>query len=205
MVSLAASELSTFQLYDIMAGWIVPRPIAFVSTVSADGARNLAPFSYFMPGGVNPPSLCFCPLKGADGQDKDTLRNIRATGEFVVNLLNRPMADGMNETSPTFPPEVDEWPLSGFTSEPSQDVRPERVAESPVSFECRLHTLVEHGSGPFASAYVVGEVLRVTAHPELWADGQPQPLPSIARLGGAGYLDLDGGKLFELHRPKSAS
>jgi flavin reductase (DIM6/NTAB) family NADH-FMN oxidoreductase RutF len=203
MPVLLAEEIDPGRMYGILAGWVVPRPIALVSTVSASGIRNLAPFSYFMPGGVNPPSLCFCPIISHDGADKDTLSNIQETKEFVVNLVSRAMAEGMNETSPQFPAEVDEWIYSGFTPAPCVLVTPERAAEAPVSFECRLHAVTRHGEGPLSSAYVSGEILAVHASEGAW-QGLGE-VKTIARLGGAEYLDMDGGKLFELHRPKSAS
>lgn len=184
-----------------MAGLIVPRPIAFVSTLSRSRGPNLAPFSYFMPGGVQPPSLAFCPTRGADGDPKDTLKNIEESGEFVVNLVTREMADGMNNAAASHPHGVSEWPYSGFTPVPSLKVAPSRVGESPVQFECRLHQIVLHGEGPFGSCYVIGEVLAMHVHDALLENGPPSTFAPIARLGGAGYLDVNGGKLFDLPRP----
>jgi flavin reductase (DIM6/NTAB) family NADH-FMN oxidoreductase RutF len=180
-----------------LATLVVPRPIAFVSTLAADGVPNLAPFSFFMVGGANPPSLMISPTPNRFGQEKDTLTNIRATGEFVVNLVHRAMAEGMNRTSAPFPPEVSEWEPSGFTPVAGERVAPARVKESWAALECRLFQVVEHGSGPSSARYVIGEVL--LAHvkddftPESW----------IARLGGAGYVDLaDGGGRFEMPRDR---
>ncbi len=197
-------DLSPGQRYDLLANLVVPRPIAFVSTLSPGGVANLAPFSFFTVGGVTPPSLVFCPVRGKEGAPKASLANIEATGEFVVNLLDRPMADGMNECGVDYEPGVSKWGLSGFTPIPSLAVKPERVAESRAQFECRLHAVVHHGTGPGAASYVIGEVLLAHVEPQLF-DGTSQPetrFHSIARLGGSEYIDLDGGKLFVMPRPK---
>ena len=197
-------ELKASQKYDLLSGLVVPRPIAFVSTLSREGAPNLAPFSYFMVGGIRPASLMFCPVLDMEGRPKDTLRNVEETGEFVVNLVTREMAEGMNATSFAYPPGEGEWIISGFTMVESRSVKPSRVAESPVQFECRLFHALRHGEGPSASVYVVGEVL--VAHVEAsLADGSARlgdRFTPIARLGGAGYFDLAAGEVFELARPK---
>ena len=179
-----------------MAGLIVPRPIAFVSTLGRDGSRNLAPFSYFMPGGVNPPTLAFCPVLDAGGTAKDTLRNIRETGEFVVNLVHRSMAEGMNATAASFPSGESEWPASGFTPVESTRVAPPGVGESRVRFECILFGTFPTGAEAGAGTVVVGRILACHAAED---PGMP-----IARLGASGYLDLaaeGGGKVFDLPRP----
>ncbi len=197
------SELKPSQKYDILAGLVVPRPIGFVSTLNEQGVPNLAPFSYFMVGGIRPPSLMFCPVLNMDGQPKDSLKNVEKTFEFVVNLVTREMSEGMNETSYPYPEGEDEWRASGFTMLKSQVVKPPRVAESPVQFECRLFQALRHGDGPSASVYVVGEVLVAHVDPGLIDEegnltGRFEP---IARLGGKAYIDLAGGKVFELSRP----
>jgi flavin reductase (DIM6/NTAB) family NADH-FMN oxidoreductase RutF len=202
-VSLEMEKLSAGRRYDLMASLVVPRPIAFVSTLDGEGRPNLAPFSYFMVGGVNPPSLAFCPVLDAEARPKDTLANIEQTGEFVVNLVDRAMAEGMNETSYPYAEGEAEWPASGFEMAPSVRVKPPRVMESPVQFECRLFRVVRHGDGPSSSAYVVGEVLVAHVSEALvGADGRVlAAFEPIARLGGKSYLDLACGKVFELARP----
>lgn len=196
-----ASDLAPSTAYEFMTRLVVPRPIAFVSTVSRAGIRNLAPFSYFMLGGLKPLSLAFCPVFGEAGQPKDSLRNILETGEFVVNLVDRTISEEMNRTAFQFPHDVDEWTISGLRPVPSQLVAPPSVEESPASFECRLHQVVEHGQGPQASAYVIGEVVVIRIREDLINEGQIGRHCPIARLGGREYLDLDGGKVFELARP----
>lgn len=202
------SDLSAGQAYDLLSRVVVPRPIAFVSTLSEDGVPNLAPFSFFMAGGANPPSVVFCPVRSPQGEPKDTLRNIESTGEYVINIVTRDMAEGMNNTAFGFPHGVSEWPASGFTMAESEAVRPARVAESPVSLECRRFQTVEHGGAGNSAVYVIGEVLVSHIHPDHWADGLVVNLAPISRLGGPDYLDTAGlgevgGKLFELPRPSA--
>ncbi|MBX3095641.1 MAG: flavin reductase family protein [Fimbriimonadaceae bacterium] len=195
-------QMSPGQIYDLLANLIVPRPIAFVSTMSNAGARNVAPFSYFMLGGIAPPSLCFSPVRGRNGERKETLVNIEETREFVVNLVDRNMVEGMNVAAGEYPGEVDKWELSGFTEVESERVRPARVLESPASFECRLHQIVSHGDGPGSTAYVIGEVLLAHVRPDLVsaAQGAGGFLP-VARLGGQDYFDLAACGTFSLQCP----
>lgn len=201
MRTLNLQELGASVAYHVLTNLVVPRPIAFVSTIGANGVANLAPFSYFNIGGMNPPSLVFCPVLDSEGKPKDSLKNIEESGEFVVNLVTRSMAEGMNAASYTFPPEASEWEPSGFHPLPSQLVKPMRVAESPVQFECRLYQIVRHGNGPSSACYVIGEVLLAHLADELIAGDVILPLSSISRLGGPFYLDLDGGERFSLPRP----
>jgi flavin reductase (DIM6/NTAB) family NADH-FMN oxidoreductase RutF len=197
------ADLKPSQKYDLLSGLIVPRPIGFISSLSREGVPNLAPFSYFMVGGIRPPSLMFCPVLDIEGRPKDSLRNIEDTGEFVVNLVDRQMAEGMNAASFPYPKGEHEWEASGFTMLESQAIKPARVAQSPVQFECRLFQALRHGDGPSASVYVVGEVL--LAHvSEALVDKEARPIARfepIARLGGSEYFDLACGKVFELARP----
>lgn len=197
------SDLTASQKYDLLCGLVVPRPIGFVSTLSNAGVPNLAPFSFFMVGGIRPPSLMFCPVLDREGKPKDSLRNVEETGEFVVNLVTREMAEGMNATSFAYPPGHAEWEASGFTKTESLVIKPPRVAESPVQFECRLFHALRHGDGPSASVYVVGEVLVAHVDPVLvdTAGNIAGAFRPIARLGGKSYIDLACGKVFELERP----
>jgi flavin reductase (DIM6/NTAB) family NADH-FMN oxidoreductase RutF len=202
-VSLNPSELSGVARYDLLVGSIQPRPIAFVSTLSPAGIANLAPFSYFMPGGSNPMSLCFS-VSGTSGpRKKDTLTNIEATGEFCVNLLVREMANGMNATSFPFDPITSEWPASGFHAAQSILVAPPRVLESPVQLECRLHQVVSHGEGSGSANYVVGEIVMAHVREDLWASEtlNGDAFRPISRLGGENYLDTAIPELFHLPRP----
>ena len=182
---------------------VAPRPIALVSSLGADGRGNLSPFSYFMLGGANPPSLAFCPVNDRHGAAKGTLRNVAATREFVVSVVTPEMADRMNQASFAYPHGRDEFDLVGFTRAPSVAVRPSGVAESPVRLECRVFAVVPHGDGAGASNYVIGEVLHVTVDDALLTDGLPdnRKLALIARLGEDYYTRVGADTLFELGRP----
>lgn len=201
--TLLPSELSSAATYDLLVSTVQPRPIAFVSTLDPQGRANLAPFSFFMPGGANPPSLALSINLGSAGRRKDTLANIEATKEFVVNLVVRAMASGMNQASFSFPAGESEWPASGFSQLPSVQVSPPRVSESPIHFECRLYEIVHHGTESGAACYVIGEVVAIHVRSALWNDGLiPDAVRPLARLGGPMYLDTEALERFTMERPK---
>ncbi|MBX7118459.1 MAG: flavin reductase family protein [Gemmatimonadaceae bacterium] len=183
---------------------IAPRPIAFVSTMDAAGVANVAPFSFFAMGGGNPSSIAICPIADRDGNPKDTLRNIRATGEFVVNIVSREMAEAVNQASAPYPPEVDEFEAVGLTKRPATRVRPWRVGESPAALECRVFQLVEHGTGPQSSTWVIGEVLVLHVDERVLADdGLPDTakVHPAARMGRQEWAHVDATNMFVLVRP----
>ena len=144
--------------YRVLAGSVVPRPIAFVSTRSPAGVNNLAPFSFFNAVCGDPPVVLFCPVWR--NPPKDTLANIRDNGEFVINIVNEEIVAAMNVCAAEFPSDVDEFEMSGLTPVASDVVKPMRVLESPVNMECRLMQIVEVGSGPMSGNIVIGEVVR---------------------------------------------
>jgi flavin reductase (DIM6/NTAB) family NADH-FMN oxidoreductase RutF len=191
---LDPGKLSANESYRVLSNLVIPRPIALVSSMSKLGIPNLAPFSFFVVGGANPPSVVFSPVLGSNGE-KDTLVNIRETGEYVINLVHREMTDGMNQASRPLPSDENEWDISGFEGIESHCVAPKRVASSMVQLECKLFQILEHGEGIGAARYVVGEVVMIHRHPEL---AQFHP---ISRLGDADYLDLQDGRTFQLDRP----
>jgi flavin reductase (DIM6/NTAB) family NADH-FMN oxidoreductase RutF len=202
-VSFTFADLTPREAYSLMVEAVVPRPIAFVSSLSSAGVPNLAPFSFFMLGGSNPPSLAFSPTLNREGLGKDTLTNIEATGEYVVNSVHRAIAEDMNRTSASFPPHVSEWDHVGFTPIPSQVVKPARVAESLIQFECKLFQVVRHGSGPTSAAYIIGEVVRAHFAQELF-DGdalRAGAIQLVGRLGKPGYVDIAGSEIFDMERP----
>ena len=207
MSHYAISPTETFHgmdSYDLLVTAVAPRPIAFVSTISADGKPNLAPFSFFNAGGANPPSVIFSPCTKADGSEKDTLRNIRETGEYVINIVSYDMREGMNQTSLPLPHGESEWPRSGFTPAPSVVVKPDRVAEAPFSLECRLHQIVPHGTGPDAANYIIGEVVQFHVAKYLVEDGviHPERAQQLSRLGGTWFAKTSDETLFTMQRPK---
>ena len=198
------SEHEYRDIYKLMVGVIVPRPIAFVSTVSADGIRNLAPFSFFTGISANPPVICFSPMvRGSDGTRKDTLLNIEAVKEFVVNVVSEEFAEKMNICAAEFPPEVDEFEVSGLTPVASDLVRPPRVQESHISMECRLVKIVEVSAKPLGGSLVIGEVLRFHVDDALIDDYKidPDKLHAIGRMGGPTYTRTTD--LFDMVRPKA--
>jgi len=170
--------------YRFMISVVVPRPIAFVSTLSPDGLPNVAPFSYFN-AITNQPPLLGISINRRRGAPKDTLRNIEQTGEFVVNTVDEPLGARMVRASGDWPEDVDEFALTGLTPVPSDLIKPPRVGESPVSMECRLHRVIELGS----SGFVVGEILRAHVKDEVLTDGRVDvaKLRPLGRLGGDGY------------------
>ena len=200
---LDPGQIAFNDIYKLMIGVIVPRPIAFVSTVDADGVRNLAPFSYFTACSSNPPVVCFCTsVRSAPSPYKDTLRNVEATGEFVVNIVSEEFAAQMNMCSADVPPQVDEFALSGLTPLKSDLVAPPRVAESKVQMECRLRQIVRVSDQPGGGILVLGEVVRFHVLDEL-LDGfriDPDKLNAIGRMGGPTYTRTRDR--FEMQRPR---
>jgi len=207
MLCFNPAECEPRQIYKLMTGLIVPRPIALVSTVNRAGAANLAPFSFFCGVGSNPPTVLFCPTlrEGASaetGEGKDTLRNVEATGEFVVSVVSEAIAAAANASSAEVPPEVDEFILSGLTPIPSEVVRPARVAESPAQMECKLLQIIYTGHAPSSGVIVLGEVVRFHVREELVDNFRVDPdgLDAVGRMGG-NYWVRTRDKI-ELARPK---
>lgn len=190
--------------YKLLIGTIQPRPIAWVSTVSPDGVPNLAPFSFFTGIAANPMSVCFAPVNDRDGKKKDTLVNVEATRQFVVNLANEDNAVLMNQTSAPYPYGVSEFEKAGVTPVPSVKVRPPRVKESPVSMECELIQVVTLAEGPLGGNLVIGRVVHFRCDDAVWNGGaiRHQDLRAIGRMEGAWYARTRDA--FELKRPEAA-
>jgi flavin reductase (DIM6/NTAB) family NADH-FMN oxidoreductase RutF len=204
---LDPAQIAANDIYKLMIGMIVPRPIAFVSSVDAAGVRNLAPFSYFTACSSDPPVVCFCTTVRSGPQPyKDTLCNIEATGEFVVNIVSEEFAAQMNMCSADVPPEVDEFALSALTPLSSDLVKPPRVAESKVQMECRLLQIVHVSDKPGGGILVLGEVLRFHVLESLFDDPKggykidPDKLLAIGRMGGPTYTRTRDR--FNMQRPK---
>ena len=185
------SEHPLLETHKLMIGSIVPRPIAFVSTLSKDGLENLAPFSYFNGICSNPPSIMFCPARrGYDGKTKDTLNNIRDTEEFAVNIVSEDFAEQMVSTSTDFEPEVNEFEISGLTPEPCQKIAPPKVAEAKISFECKLNKIIPVGNeGPGGGFVVIGTIVLFHIDDDVYEDGYINlgKLRPIGRLAGNMY------------------
>ena len=169
---------------------ITPRPIAWVSTVSDNGVTNLAPFSYFNGICSHPAALMFSAVNKPDGSLKDTIRNINANGQFVVNIVPFEIANQMAITAQDFEFEVSEFSEADVTAIESERVAPPRVKESPIHFECELHQLVQVGEGPLAANVVIGKILLMHIHDDVLNDQgkiDPAKVDAIGRMGGRDY------------------
>ena len=201
-ISINTKELPFQERYKLLIGSIVPRPIGFISTVSPAGIYNLAPFSFFNGVCSEPMAILFCPvIRGSDGQEKDTLKNIKATKEFVANIVSEEFASQMNQCSAEYPREIDEFKESGLTPMPSKIVKPPLVKEAKINMECKLLQLVEIGNKPGNGTVVIGEVVYFHIQEDIYQDGKIilNKLKPIGRLGGADYCKVTD--VFSLPRP----
>ncbi len=195
-MELDPSVLPAADRYKLLIGGIVPRPIAFVSTVSPDGRENLAPFSFFCGVGSDPMTLLFCPANKPDGSEKDSLRNAKpasegGVGEFVVNVATEAYERLVAAAAEPLAYGESEFTLTGLTPAPSRIVRPPRVAESPIAFECRTVQVVRTNPGtPAGGNIVIGQVVHVYVRDDLINERHhidPVKLAAIGRMGGIGY------------------
>ncbi len=207
MHSFDAAALSSTENYKLLAGAVVPRPIAWVSTVDSKGIHNLAPFSWFTAASANPPVVCFCPsfreAKNGLRATKDTLENVRATGEFVVNIVSDETVEAMNQTAAQLPPEEDEFVRAGVTPLASEIVRPPRVGEAKVQMECRLRQIVEISSLPDGGNIVLGDIVRFHISDAVLEPNfhiAQQELRAVGRMAGSAYVHTSDR--FDLERPK---
>jgi flavin reductase (DIM6/NTAB) family NADH-FMN oxidoreductase RutF len=211
------SQLAHREFYGLLLSAVGPRPIAWVSSLSASGRPNLAPFSFFNAVCANPPLLAFAPSMRLPrksetaiaysaghpaGMPKDTLRNIRETGEFVINVVTFELAEVMNLTSGDYDATISEFEVAKVASAPSKVVRPRRVAESPVSFECKLHQILDFNAGPEGGSLVIGEIVSIHVDERHLKEGRldRNSLDLIGRMGGMQYTRT--AQRFEMVRPK---
>ena len=185
------SEIPFQETHKLMIGSIIPRPIAFVSTRSKDGKNNVAPFSYFNGVCSKPPTIMFAPARrGWNGEEKDTLINIRDTEEFVVNIVSESFAEKMVMCATDFDSDVDEFEISGLTPTNSQKIKPPRVGEAKISFECKLNQIVEIGDGTAGSGFVViGTIVLFHIDDGIYDNGRilTDKLEPLGRLAGNWY------------------
>lgn len=203
-MKIISAGLNKRDSHELLMSAILPRPIAFVSTVGEDGIFNVAPFSCFAPIGMKPALVCLQISWKRNGQKKDTLRNIEFTRDFVVNVVDESMAEVMNQASADYPSDVNEFKEVGLTAVKSDLIRAPRVAESPINMECKLLQILEFGeisTGSTGSNVVIGEVVLVHVKDELWADDQIDisKWKPIGRLGGQLYCRMTDR--FEMKRP----
>jgi flavin reductase (DIM6/NTAB) family NADH-FMN oxidoreductase RutF len=199
---LDVSQADWVTVYRTLIEVVTPRPIAWVSSIDAQGRVNLAPFSFFNAVGANPPAVVFSAGLRRDGSKKDTLHNVEATGEFVVNAAVADLAAQVNLSAKELPPGESEVELAGLTLAPSRKVKPPRVAESPAHLECVLRQVVPIGDGPGSSRLVIGEVVLLEVADALLDDKgrvDPHKLRTIGRLGGDWYCQTSD--LFQMKRP----
>ncbi|NDD92511.1 flavin reductase family protein [bacterium] len=201
-LTLDPNHVGQIGMYKLLISGVVPRPIALLSTCSPDGVANLAPFSFFNAVSSNPPCLSVSITRKSNGDKKDSLRNIEATKQFVVNVTPSWIAEKMNQTSAEYPYGVSEFSESGLTPLKSSQVSPPRVAESPLAFECELLEKLEIGDGSQGSTtLVIGKILAVQVDENAIRDGKLllEKLDPLSRLGGMNYGLTR--QTFEIDRP----
>jgi flavin reductase (DIM6/NTAB) family NADH-FMN oxidoreductase RutF len=189
--------LPTTDRQALLLGCVVPRPIAWTSTVSRDGTRNLAPFSFFTVVSNTPPMISLTVQRRPDGSAKDTLRNITETGQFVVNVVPESLAQPMVTSSGDYPGAIDEFVEAGVTTAASQVVTPPRVAEAPISLECVLASVLWPGS----DALVIGRVMRFHLDDQVLSAGGRVRLDVLRPLGRLGEMFAVAADLREYRRP----
>jgi flavin reductase (DIM6/NTAB) family NADH-FMN oxidoreductase RutF len=201
-VYLDTREISSRDAYRLLIGSVVPRPIGWVSTVSAGDVGNLAPFSFFMAATGSPPTVVLS-TSFRDGKPKDTLQNVMEVPEFVLNVVSEDVGEAMNATSEEFPADVDELVAAGLTPVPSSRVRPVRVAEAPINMECKLVQLVPVGDPATGSTLIIGEVLAWHIRDDVFDAERMRIrldlLRAVGRMAGDGYSRTRDQ--FEMIRP----
>ena len=207
MVSIDPKDLPVQKLHQYLLGAIGPRPIAFASTVDAEGKPNLAPFSFFNVFSANPPILIFSPARsGRTNTTKDTYNNVKVVPEVVINVVNYDIVHQMSLASSPYAPGVNEFEKAGFTALKSDSVKPFRVAESPVQFECKVNEVIELGTEGGAGNLIICEVLKIHMHDEvLDSNGMidQQKIDLVARMGGDWYSRANAESMFEITKPIS--
>lgn len=196
------SNLDWKDSHELLVSAVLPRPIAFVSTVGEDGVYNVAPFSFFTVVSVKPAIVGIGIGRKRDGQKKDTLLNVEFSKDFVVNIVTEALAEAMSHASKAYPSHVDEFKEVGLTPVKSDFVKSPMVAESPVNMECRLVKILEFGELPRINSFIIGEVVRVHVKDELWLKNsiKAPKLKAIARLGEELYCRTTD--IFEMKRPE---
>ena len=205
MLTIDPKTLPIQKLHQYLLGAIGPRPIAFASTIDADGNTNLAPFSFFNVFSANPPIMIFSPARsGRTNETKDTYKNVKMNPEVVINVVNYDIVHQMSLASSPYEPGVSEFTKAGFTPLASDLIRPMRVAESPVQFECKVNEVVELGNEGGAGNLVICEVVKIHINEEvLDANGMidQHKIDLVSRMGGNWYCRADSQSMFEITKP----
>jgi flavin reductase (DIM6/NTAB) family NADH-FMN oxidoreductase RutF len=204
MLSIDPKEISTKKLHGYLLGAVAPRPIAFASTMDEEGNPNLSPFSFFNVFGANPPLLIFSPARRVkNNTTKHTLDNSLATKEVVINVVNYDIVQQMSLSSTEYPEGVNEFEKAGFTMLPSDKIKPFRVAESPVQFECKVNEVVFTGEEGGAGNLIICEVVKIHVSNNVLADDgsiDQHKIDLVARAGGNYYTRARDG-FFEIEKP----
>ncbi len=205
MLTIDPKEITIPQLHQYLLGSIGPRPIAFASTVDADGIDNLAPFSFFNVFSANPPILIFSPARsGRTNTTKDTYNNVKVVPEVVINVVTYDMVHQMSLASSPFKPEESEFIKAGFTPLDSETIKPKRVAESPIQLECKVNEVRELGDQGAAGNLVICEVTRIHINEAVLDDNQmvdQEKIDLVARMGGNWYCRANADSMFEITKP----
>lgn len=204
MISISPKDVSTQEIHAHLLGAVSPRPIAFASTVDAEGAINLSPFSFFNVFSANPPILVFSPARrGRDNTTKHTYENILEVPEVVINIVDYSMVQQASLASTEYPKGTNEFIKAGFTELASQKIRPPRVAEAPVQIECKVNDVIQLGKEGGAGNLVICEVIMFHMKKEILNEAgtiDPYKIDTVSRLGGNWYSRAKNG-LFEVPKP----
>jgi len=203
--SIDPAELETKEVHKILLSSIAPRPIAFVSTIDAKGSVNLSPFSYFNVFSSNPPILIFSPSRRVrDNTTKHTLENAKETKEVVINIVNHSIVEQMSKSSSEYDKGVNEFIETGLTQVPSLKVKPPRVLESPISFECNVNNIVSLGDSGGAGQLIIAKVVQIHINKDyLDSEGNidSEKLDLVARMGGDWYTRVNKDSMFKIPKP----
>jgi flavin reductase (DIM6/NTAB) family NADH-FMN oxidoreductase RutF len=204
MRHIVPKDVPVREVFAYLLGGVAPRPIALVSTLSADGIPNLSPFSFFNAFGSNPPMITFAPSRrGRDASLKDTYHNLIATKECVVQCVTYDMVQQVNLASTEYPADVNEFVKSGLTPIPSDIVKPARVAESPFQMECKMVEMKSYGDGPSSGNLAICEVLKFHISENIFDNGtiSPNKIDLVARMGADFYCRASGNAVFIVQKP----
>lgn len=204
-MTINPKERSVQEVHHGLLGGIAPRPIAFASTIDKDGNPNLSPFSFFNAFGANPPMLIFSPARGGkDNKNKHTFFNIQEVPEVVINMVTFDMAQQMSLASSNYPKGVNEFEKAGFTQQESETIKPFRVKESPIQYECKVQQVIETGTEGGAGNLVICEVTRIHIDEDILdynGHVDPNLADLVGRMGGNYYVRTIGDALFEIPKP----
>jgi len=205
MLSINPKEIEVPKLHHYLLGAVGPRPIAFASTVDEQGNRNLSPFSFFNVFSANPPIMVFSPARsGRTGDTKNTFDNVKATKEVVINIVNYNIVQQMSLSSSPYDAEIDEFEKSGLTPIASETIKPDRVKEAPVQFECKVNEIIELGQNGGAGNLVICEVLKIHINENVLDEKgmiDQHKIDLVSRMGGNWYCRADKNSMFEIEKP----